>query len=750
MPTGTNWYFFNTPEDARRVTQASTALQAHRFEVTHYNHDPDTTFFNEPRIVLTTRPDRAGWTFTNSQWVGKNGLSGTSGRPYYIRILKDEGNASNIPLKRPSQHSPALSDPGTMAALDTVLNGKVDDTIRFLIGYLQRTDWPMVSPANSIQSKYYTKSYAENYPAGYSTKRLAQLAVNIIDYVRSKESELDLVEPLRTAEDSIANPGHYISGSNAGNSIYGPLAYIGQTRAPRITEVGCWFDTDNITHKYKVEVYLPRNYGLNSISFNNIYLQIQWLNSGNGAGYADEFFGGQNRPLASSLSPVPATLSAGGYVTLTFPSTTKYYVPLTTGLGNATTPLPAPRPSFVDARFSLWSWWGTAYVMYGASALSIGGKAYQVYDRTTNAWIPGNNTNTWIHCPVDPVATPENGITSVEVDDPRLNLSMNNWVARALGSGNTFGAVNSISALNAPGNPTVPAGEPQQDTDAAGTTISTASLYMPPPAGKTFTLSSGVVDDNTLGMVLSAGELGYIHTGIESSSYVFNTLNNTTVTGTIPKGVPWRTLRLQPNRDGTNVVPDWAFMDLFSAPVFAPTGAEYVYSPGAKDTTGRAKTVGGRVNLNCKPTFPDIDRTQPLAAVLQGSTYSSTNTATLSPTQAATLAGNIYHGTLATGGKQYGYVDGYDSPGEIVEIQGIADQGEASEELVRKIANLITTRGNVFSVYSIGQALKQTPTGGLTVVGEQRLQAMIERIEYTESAVKKVRFSPVYYRNLTP
>jgi len=259
-----------------------------------------------------------------------------------------------------------------------------------------------------------------------------------------------------------------------------------------------------------------------------------------------------------------------------------------------------------------------------------------------------------------------------------------------------------------------------------------------------------VVDDNTLGMVLSAGELGYIHTGIESSSYVFNTLNNTTVTGTIPKGVPWRTLRLQPNRDGTNVVPDWAFMDLFSAPVFAPTGAEYVYSPGAKDTTGRAKTVGGRVNLNCKPTFPDIDRTQPLAAVLQGSTYSSTNTATLSPTQAATLAGNIYHGTLATGGKQYGYVDGYDSPGEIVEIQGIADQGEASEELVRKIANLITTRGNVFSVYSIGQALKQTPTGGLTVVGEQRLQAMIERIEYTESAVKKVRFSPVYYRNLTP
>jgi hypothetical protein len=72
--------------------------------------------------------------------------------------------------------------------------------------------------------------------------------------------------------------------------------------------------------------------------------------------------------------------------------------------------------------------------------------------------------------------------------------------------------------------------------------------------------------------------------------------------------------------------------------------------------------------------------------------------------------------------------------------------GEASEQLVREVANLITSRGNVFSVYTIGQALKQTPAGQLVVTGEQRQQGMIER--YSDAA--KVRFRSLYFRNLTP
>jgi hypothetical protein len=63
---------------------------------------------------------------------------------------------------------------------------------------------------------------------------------------------------------------------------------------------------------------------------------------------------------------------------------------------------------------------------------------------------------------------------------------------------------------------------------------------------------------------------------------------------------------------------------------------------------------------------------------------------------------------------------------------------------------LITVRGNVFSVYSIGQSLKQTQSAQLSVTGECRLQSMLERYVYTSGTTSEVRFRTIYYRNLTP
>jgi hypothetical protein len=87
-----------------------------------------------------------------------------------------------------------------------------------------------------------------------------------------------------------------------------------------------------------------------------------------------------------------------------------------------------------------------------------------------------------------------------------------------------------------------------------------------------------------------------------------------------------------------------------------------------------------------------------------------------------------------------------------VEIDGVADKGEKSEELIRNISNLITARGDVFNVYSIGQALQQTRDGKLVVTGEQRLQAMLERYPTTDPTTGTVtfHFKPVYFRNLIP
>jgi hypothetical protein len=339
---------------------------------------------------------------------------------------------------------------------------------------------------------------------------------------------------------------------------------------------------------------------------------------------------------------------------------------------------------------------------------------------------------------VDAVSVAEADITSLEVDDPRLNLEKRNW---ELSAKNSLGGVNSNSALR-PGGKSPMSVAPQQDTTSSGM-ISTASFYMPPPAGKTFTLSSGAVDDNTLGMVTSPAELGYVHTGIESSFKDF------TANIVIPTGVPWRTLRLQPNNQSSNVVPDWAFMDLFTAPVAAPKGGEYVYAPGS-GIAGRENAVGGRVNLNGKPALFELERTTPLAAVVQGARKSAANQLRVSSTEATTLANNIYNRTLADDGKAYNYAGGFYSPGQVVEIKGIADGGEESEELVRAIGNLFTARGNVFTVYSVGQSLKQLPNGTLSVTGEQRLQAMVERFTEKTGATTTTRFAPVYFRPLMP
>ncbi|WP_156345014.1 hypothetical protein [Verrucomicrobium spinosum] len=160
-------------------------------------------------------------------------------------------------------------------------------------------------------------------------------------------------------------------------------------------------------------------------------------------------------------------------------------------------------------------------------------------------------------------------------------------------------------------------------------------------------------------------------------------------------------------------------------------------------------STAGRININsqvqpygdaAQVTSP-LERFLPLVALLTGvaATTSTGDCDTISIAKARTIARNIYNRTLAAKGKKYGYAETYDSPGEIVEIAGVADGGEESEAVVRGIASLVTTRGGVFMVYSIGQALKQTPNGNLVITAESRQQTMLERYS-AASAVGVTRF----------
>lgn len=75
--------------------------------------------------------------------------------------------------------------------------------------------------------------------------------------------------------------------------------------------------------------------------------------------------------------------------------------------------------------------------------------------------------------------------------------------------------------------------------------------------------------------------------------------------------------------------------------------------------------------------------------------------------------------------------------------------GPPAKAVVRGIANLVTTRGSAFMVYSIGQALKQTRNGNLVITAESRQQTMMER--YADpSATGVTRFRRLGYQPLTP
>jgi hypothetical protein len=631
--------FYNGPDDGARVsTDVAVALNSNRFDVTHYNSDPNTGFRAQLPIVLTTDINR----------VPKKADGSTPAQPY-INILTTAG-----------------TDPGISGNLDAV---KVNAAITNIITQLQRTDWPMVN-GSSFEKKYYSGN----------TARLAQLAINIIDYVRYKESTNAMVAPLRI---------QYTGGTYTMSQSNGTNCFLGTGREPCITEVGVWCsptplpEKTNFITKFKVEVYLPKNYGVSSVNLNkyNLYTAVWYY--GAGSTNVDESIGTGS---LTSITTGSSTLTAGSYAVITRTMT------------NYSTVANVP-PTTLSARFSL------------NDTQTAGGRCVvvpQISSYTASIPLTVDSTHA------------ENDIVTMEVGDPRMGQHKDDWKTCSSGN-NTLGQQNSAWSVGTAASSSI---TPQQDTDASGN-ISDAGLYMPPPKGKIYNNY-----DNTAGMVTSVAELGYISTGIESVTAA---------------GVPWRTFRFQPNKQSASVVPDWALFDIFTAPMNASTAATNIYFP-------HGTSVAGRVNVNAQfapfaSTFPL--RVSPLAAALAGcATNTADLTATMSTTQAQTVAQSISSHTLASNGKSYGADSYYLSPGQIAEIKGVADGGEASEELLRQAGGLLTARGNVFTIYSIGQALKQTPTGLLVVTGERRLQSMVER--YTDLSTGNVHFRTIYFRVLTP
>ncbi len=281
---------------------------------------------------------------------------------------------------------------------------------------------------------------------------------------------------------------------------------------------------------------------------------------------------------------------------------------------------------------------------------------------------------------------PANNIASLSTDDPFVNRHRNDWKSGT----NTFGAANS-GTLGA-ATSTVP----PQDVNASGVIVNT-NVELP----------------SRNQPLQSLGAIGQIHTGIRGK-----------VAGA---GTPWRTIRLYPDATA-DVLPDWVLLDLFR---ISGQGLSNTAIYPLRDASGRIIAKGGLVNLNTDlqpfASGSDPKRLIPLTAVFKGASNGSG--AVLSQTDAETLVDHINSETLATGGRRYGPAGTYLYPGEVVEVRGVADQGESRETLVGQVIDLLTTQSNTFAVYSVGQSVRQSATGTISVTAEKRTLTFLELAE---------------------
>lgn len=369
----------------------SATLSTNRFFATHYSHSSDLNPWGEPKIVLTTQSNRA------------------YGRPF-LDILNNP-----------------TSDPGGNVTT-TINSAKLSDQLVKITELLQRTNWPL----------FPGKSFAQKFKAA-DQSRITQLALDIIDYVRSAESTNNSVSLLRVIPSG--------SGYAALNSV-AANTFLGTSRHPLITEVGTWVaNTPNASTNYDAigvfEVYLPPHYGITSYPLVGDHVSFSFNTSTNAT---------FNGTITAAMT-TKATLGPGEYAVVTTPVMS---VPQTNRPANTT-----------------------------RVRVTLANPANNLYEDAANATIV---------IPPDAAGTNNlvDTIRTAEVDDPRLNKNPANWVLRAAGTGNTLGAQNSIWK-------TAPAQSPVQDKD--GAVYSDYSLSMPPPKGAPGNEDGKVVSVAELGRV---------------------------------------------------------------------------------------------------------------------------------------------------------------------------------------------------------------------------------------------------------
>jgi len=587
------------------------------------------------------------------------------------------------------------ADPGKSANISFA---KVNNLLANIMNQLSRTNWPF-DPGHSFAAKY-------------SANWAREIMANLIEYVRCKESTNYVVDPIRYGTNSsgelIANGDHW---------------YIGPTRAPQITEMGVWIapspysSTYPITNnrgtysaKYFFELCLPKGTGeVDLANTNNSLIYLQMINGDGSFTPAS----GPSWPAIIKNIPIRPGPAPGS------PDDMNAYLDssdtiLREGQRRTVTFYQTALLSSANNGFIKWTR-PTKLAFRGMITRVEGGDVWLSSAPTYLNWFD----NAYLPYMVDGTNVPVANITSVSTVDPLVGKSYKDWTQGA----NSFGFPDPNPSQSYPG--------PQQDTDASGN-IFTDGAFIPARKGST---------NNPAGIVESVAELGWIHTGVTS----YPSTN---------AGVPWRTLRLQPQKSGSTDFPDWAVLDLFCAPVEMTPLEKAVGQP-----LGNVR--GGLVNLNSEAApfagatnaFPLI-RSNPFNALFSGVKKDGSTNA-LSQALIETIRGNIQSRTLANSQGNQGITYGSGTatnilftPAQIVEYAGVADRGEASESVLREMLDVAAIRSSVFTIYSVGQAVSQDASGTLRVLAESRKQRTIELT--SPNSATTGGFNTIFNRRLLP
>jgi hypothetical protein len=248
----------------------------------------------------------------------------------------------------------------------------------------------------------------------------------------------------------------------------------------------------------------------------------------------------------------------------------------------------------------------------------------------------------------------------------------------------------------------------------------------------------------------NVGYLQYVRTGImpDDENAAYQTQH----------GTPFRLLSFAPSTDAANqkttfggsaAYPDWAMLDLLYVPsTLTPFGGAYQASTNLAFFGTFGGATAGRINPNGAVIYTTdvntpqagVTRTLPMQAVFHGLKVNQTLSGSSGTNASFTGGSDLNAAGVAQAVADYIRTNGpLRMPAEICNIRDIenhrATNNQTRNDLVRQVLGNLTTQGNVFSVWTVGQVVQKRQgnasygefQSGDNVLAEVRLRFMVER-----------------------